>query len=104
MGTMPGAVPVQKTGKKGQLHPCMQITDACKAAGFVNGGAKSGKGIGNDCIAPLIDGTPPPRHATLPLPKVDAEVVAACKAANPSYGHFERNSRGAPAPEQDPEH
>jgi serine/threonine protein kinase len=105
MGTMPGAVPVQKTGKNGQLHPCMQITNACKAAGFVNGGAKSGKGIGNDCIAPLIDGIPQPRHATLPLPKVDAEVVAACKAANPSFGHFERNNRGAPAPlQQNPEH
>ena len=70
-------------------HPCSEITNACKAAGFVSGAAKSGNGIGADCIAPLIAGTSQPAHATIPLPKVDPAIIAACKGVNPDYGHFE---------------
>ena len=74
-------------------RPCAQITNACKAAGFVSGAAKSGNGIGADCITPLIEGTTPPASSTIPLPKIDPGVVAACKAANPGYGHFGKHQK-----------
>ena len=94
-------------GAKDRAHPCIQITNACKAAGFVNGGAKAGKGIGNDCIVPLIEGKPQPLHATAPLPKVSPEIIEACKAANPEYGHFaKKHDSGAstePLPDPDPQ-
>jgi hypothetical protein len=87
--------------------PCAQITNACKAAGFVNGAAKSGNGIGADCITPLIEGNLQPSEATIALPKVDPAIIAACKAVNPNYGHFERRQRGRgaasdPLPAPDP--
>ena len=87
------------------LHPCNEITNACKAAGFVKGAAKTGNGIGADCITPLIEGTPP-TNATIPLPKVDPAIIAACKAMSPSYGHFERKQRprsSSPDPLPDPD-
>lgn len=76
-------------------HPCTEITNACKAAGFVNGAAKSGNGIAADCMVPLADGTPQPDKATIPLPKVDPAIIAACKAVNPNFGHFERRKKGS---------
>ena len=87
--------------------PCAQITNACKAAGFVNGAAKTGNGIGADCITPLIDGTAQPSQATIPLPEVDPAILAACKAASPNYGHFDRRHHGGgsssdPLPDPDP--
>ena len=85
----PVATPTDAATAGGQ-HPCGQITQACKQAGFVNGAAKSGNGIGNDCIVPLIDGTPQPSNATIPLPTVSPDVIAACKSINPRYGHFPR--------------
>ena len=75
--------------------PCGQITNACKAAGFVSGAMKTGNGIGADCITPLIEGTSQPAQATIPLPMVDPAIIAACKAVNPNYGHFERHKKGA---------
>jgi len=81
-----------------QAHPhsCAQITNACKAAGFVNGSAEDGTGISDDCIVPIIDGTPQPSNATIPLPKVSPGVVARCKAANPNYGHIANRHRTSP--------
>jgi serine/threonine protein kinase len=80
-------------------HPCAEITKACRAAGFVNGGSQDGTGMANDCIAPIIDGTPQPSNATIPLPKVSLDVVARCKAANPNYGHFVKKQGAAPLEE-----
>jgi hypothetical protein len=48
--------PVQPTPKRG--GPCAQIAAACKQAGFVPQGAKSGAGIVVDCIRPIMVGTP----------------------------------------------
>jgi len=76
-------------------YPCAEITKACRAAGFVNGGSQDGTGLANDCIAPILDGTPQPSNATLALPKVSPEVVAGCKAANPHYGHFAKKHGAA---------
>ncbi len=80
---------------KNNNKPCLQITNACKAAGFVNGAAKEGNGIAADCMLPLVDGTPQPAKATIPIPKIDPAIVAASKAVNHNYGHFERRKKGA---------
>ncbi|HEX6802239.1 MAG TPA: protein kinase [Terriglobales bacterium] len=83
-------------GATGQhAHPCAQITNACKAAGFLKGG-KDGNGIGNDCIVPIIDGTPQPADATISLPKISPDTVARCKAVNPNYGHFKKEQSTPP--------
>jgi arylsulfatase A-like enzyme len=65
--------------------PCRAIRKACLQAGFVQGGAKAGNGIEIDCVAPIVVGTPPPPQVTLPLPRLDPGVIAAC-----------RESRGPP--------
>ena len=107
LGSQSNPAPADGSSGSQRSHPCSAITNACKAAGFVNRAAKSGNGLGADCITPLMEGTPQPREATIPLPKVDPAVIAACKAVNPSYGHFERKQRGAgaasdPLPDPDP--
>jgi len=73
--------------------PCAQISAACRDAGFVQGDAKSGNGLQRDCIAPIIQGTVQPRNSNKPLPQVNPQLVAACKAANPSFG--QRNGSAA---------
>ena len=80
--------------------PCTEITNACKAAGFVNGGDGDGVGIGNDCIVPIIKGTPQPSNASIPLPTVSPYLVAHCKAVNPKYGHL-ANQGGAASKDED---
>jgi serine/threonine protein kinase len=79
-----------------RAQPCAQITNACKAAGFTNHGIKSGNGLGADCITPIIEGTPQPKKATVPLPKVDPNIIAACKVVNPEFGHFEKRKGASP--------
>src|SRR5260370_10924 len=68
--------------------PCAHITAACQQAGFVLGGARGAHGLQVDCIAPIMQGTAPPRGASKPLPQVDPQLVAACKARNPSFGQL----------------
>jgi hypothetical protein len=47
------AAPAKETGKD---HPCQRIEQACKAAGFVKGGAKEGKGLYANCMKPILKG------------------------------------------------
>ncbi len=63
-----------------------QITAACRNAGFVQGGAASGTGLQLDCVQPIMQGIAAPAKASKPLPKVGADVIAACKAQNPEFG------------------
>jgi N-acetylglucosamine-6-sulfatase len=81
---------------------CAQITAACRDAGFVPGAAKSGNGLQVDCIQPILQGTAAPRRASKLLPKIDPQVIAACKAQNPQFGNATSNDAGtvqlAPAP------
>ena len=65
-------------------RPCAAITAACKQAGFVPNGAKTGAGIVVDCIRPIMVGKK--IQGTKPLPQVDPQVVAACKQQNPNFG------------------
>jgi hypothetical protein len=69
-----------------RVGPCAQIMAACKQAGFVRNGAKTGAGIMVDCVRPIILGTPQQVQGTKPLPQVDPQVVAACKRRNPNFG------------------
>jgi len=82
-------------------EPCEQIRAACQNAGFVLGGAKTGAGLQLDCIDPIMRGTAQPRTASKPLPQIDPQVVAACKAKSPSFGQPKApptESGGQPAP------
>lgn len=65
---------------------CGRIAAACRAAGFVRGGAAGGDGLLVDCLVPLVRGTAPPHKTSKPLPRIDAELVAQCKAENPVFG------------------
>jgi len=65
---------------------CEQIRDTCQSAGFVAGGAKLGVGIFVDCIAPIMQGTAQSVRARYPLPRIEAQLVAACAASRPSFG------------------
>jgi hypothetical protein len=69
-----------------RVGPCAQITAACKQAGFVPNGAKTGVGIIVDCVRPIMVGTPQQVQGVKPLPQVDPQVVAACKQRNPNFG------------------
>jgi hypothetical protein len=79
------AVPSRAQPARNQ-GPCAQITAACQNAGFVAGGVGSGTGLQADCVAPIMQGTAPPPQARLPLPQVDPQLVAECKAVNPRFG------------------
>jgi hypothetical protein len=69
-----------------QQGPCAQITAACKNAGFTLGGASTGTGLQADCVIPVMQGIAQPAAAARPLPQIDPQVVAACKASHPSFG------------------
>src|SRR5262249_25997334 len=72
---------------------CREIVVACQQAGFIQGGARTGDGIQVDCVRPILLGTAQPRRATRPLPQIDPQIVAACKARNPDF----RQRNAAPA-------
>jgi serine/threonine protein kinase len=67
-------------------RPCDKIRQACLDAGFVYGHAKKGNGLSADCIVPIIQGTPQPSAASRPLPTIDPQIVATCRARNPKFG------------------
>jgi len=65
---------------------CSPIIEACVQAGFSTKGWSTGTGLVVDCIRPIVNGTPQRRMATKPLPQVDPQIVATCKAKNPKFG------------------
>ena len=77
------AVSVQAAPRQ---RACAAIRAACEQAGFVQGGARTGDGLFVDCIAPIIRQTRQPPRASRPLPKIDLQLVADCKAQNPNFG------------------
>ncbi|MDI1352458.1 MAG: hypothetical protein PSV35_06765, partial [bacterium] len=46
-------VPAEGSADAGS-NPCTSIEDACKAAGFMAGGHKSGKGLLKNCMKPIL--------------------------------------------------
>jgi hypothetical protein len=49
-------------------------------------GVKAGNGFATDCTIPIIQGTPQPATATIPLPHIAPRIVTACKIRNPKFG------------------
>ncbi len=47
--------------------------------------AKAGNGFATDCTIPIIQGTPQPATATIPL-HIAPRIVTACKIRNPKFG------------------
>jgi arylsulfatase A-like enzyme len=82
--------------------PCREIVAACREAGFTQGGARTGDGIQVDCVRPIMLGTAQPPRATKPLPQVDPQIVAACKARNPDFGQPNRAPSDARPPSPPP--
>ena len=66
--------------------PCKKIAAACKTAGFIDGDWKKGDGLWRDCVDPIIQGQTSVPGATKPLPTVDGQIVALCKAKHPKFG------------------
>ena len=83
----PGAV--ESTEDPG---PCAPIKAACESAGFAAGQAKEGTGLYKDCIHPIMAGQQKSKSVK-PLPSIDPNVVAACKAARPNYGSGKMHSK-----------
>src|SRR6516164_9734990 len=86
--SMPAVVPFSPRSRT-QISDCLAcaaIRAACEQAGFVQGGARTGDGLFVDCIAPIIRQTRQPPRASRPLPKIDLQLVADCKAQNPNFG------------------
>ena len=79
-------------------HPCAQIAAACRQAGFIPNGAKTGVGIMLDCIRPIVIGTAQRMQATKPLPQIDPQVVMACKEQSPNFGKGGAMSRPSAQP------
>ena len=52
----------------------------------MQGGASAGDGLFVDCIAPIMRGFVRPRVSNKPLPHIDGQLVADCKAQNPNFG------------------
>src|SRR6266849_5424073 len=83
MMTLAGATAAHAAQAAGS---CRQVVAACQEAGFTQGGARTGDGIQVDCVRPIMQGTAQQRRATKPLPQIEPELVAACKARNPDFG------------------
>jgi hypothetical protein len=78
--------PVQPAPAQPAPAPCVQITAACLRAGFDPNGAKAGFGLVEDCIQPIMSGTPQRKQATKALPEIDPQLATACKQQNPIFG------------------
>jgi len=81
--------------------PCEKVKQACLDAGFVWGSVKRGKGLFSDCAIPLVQGTPQPANAVLPLPQLAPGIAAACKTKNPNYGNQTHSGGSGSAPPAD---
>jgi N-acetylglucosamine-6-sulfatase len=75
--------------------PCEEIVEICRGAGFAQGRASGGNGLIADCVNPILQGTAQPHKASKPLPQIDPQVVAACKAKNPGFGHIKASTSEA---------
>ena len=81
-----GAGAMLATPASAAAKPCEQIKQACTNAGFTAGSNKLGTGLLADCIQPIMQATAQPGKASKPLPSIDPQLIAACSAADASFG------------------
>jgi arylsulfatase A-like enzyme len=93
----PSAAPSERRQAR-QEGPCGEITAACQRAGFVRGDARGGNGLLRDCVQPIMQGRPQPPQARVPLPQVDPQTVADCRASNPGQAKGPAAEPTAPPP------
>lgn len=67
--------------------PCQTIQKACADAGFFKNGMREGNGLLGDCVEPIMQGASQPNKASRPLPQIDPQLIAACRATDPSFGN-----------------
>jgi hypothetical protein len=79
-------LPASPSARAEERTPCLKIKQVCEEAGFKQNAVTEGIGLQVDCIRPIIEGTKQRQAAVKPLPTIDATVVAACKAKNPTFG------------------
>jgi hypothetical protein len=60
---------------------CEEIRTTCKNAGFVRGGGPR-DGLLLACFNPIVQGTPRPNAAPIPLPSINPQLVNACRAGS----------------------
>jgi hypothetical protein len=77
----PGAV------SAGAKHPCRELEQACKSAGFAKGQHKQAKGLWKDCMDPILDGK------SVQGVSADASVVQACKAKKAEHRAKEKSEK-----------
>jgi hypothetical protein len=99
-----GPPPDGPASRNSGIGPCERILAACRRAGFVPGGAKSGVGLQADCVRPIMSGGEQPRRAAQALPPISPRLVSACRASNPNFGQpraGRRSPHGTEAPPSD---
>jgi hypothetical protein len=62
---------------------CEQIKAACRDAGFVQGGGAR-NGLLLDCFQPIVQGSAQPKVATRALPRINPQLVDACRRGRES--------------------
>jgi N-acetylglucosamine-6-sulfatase len=83
IGLVLALVPVTAQAKGG----CAELRAQCEAAGFADtGGLGKGIKVIRDCMNPLMNGVQPPGTGKLPLPRIDAKIIAECKTAKSRTG------------------
>jgi lipoprotein-anchoring transpeptidase ErfK/SrfK len=82
--------------------PCVQIRLACQGAGFAPGAAPDGIGLQVHCIMPIMQARPQPPSARRPLPDINTQLVADCRASNPNFGQPRAQQTEALAQTSDP--
>jgi hypothetical protein len=81
----------------GGANPCAPIKAACEAAGYKHGAHNAGKGLGKDCIHPIVSGQ------TVAGVTVSPNDLAACKAQMekaPRHGKEPQGPKSGTAPAQ----
>jgi len=79
-------------------NPCEQILEACRSAGFIRGASREGGGLIADCFKPLVEGSSPRKAGGPPMPQVDSQVVAACRASEAARAGRAPSERPAASP------
>jgi hypothetical protein len=85
------AVSVQAAPRQ---RACAEIS-GLRAGGICAGRARASDGLFVHCIAPVMRGTPQPRRASKPLPQINLQLVADCKAQNPRPAYWAAIASGS---------